>query len=136
MLRSDSSHEIPATPLPRLPELEGVVMEQIWAAGESSVRDVMSALNESLDNGRAYTTYMTIMERLRKKGLLLRRRDGKTNHYRPAHAREEYMSSRARVEVDDLVAQYGEVALSHFARQMASLDPARRRWLERQLDAR
>jgi predicted transcriptional regulator len=106
-------------------------MEHIWAAGESSVRDVMSALNESLDNDRAYTTYMTIMERLRKKGLLLRRRDGKTNYFRPAHAREDYISSRARAEVDELVAQYGEVALSHFARRMATLDPARRRLLER-----
>jgi hypothetical protein len=33
--------------------------------------------------------------------------------------------------VDELVDEYGDVALSHFARQMASLDPARRRALER-----
>jgi predicted transcriptional regulator len=117
---------------PRLPELESVVMEQIWAAGESSVRDVMSALNEVLENKRAYTTYMTIIERLRKKGLLLRRRDGKTNYYRPTHGREEYVASRARAEVDALVAQYGDAALSNFARQMAALDPERRRLLQRQ----
>ena len=116
---------------PRLPDLESVVMEQIWAAGESTVRDVMSALNEALDNKRAYTTYMTIIERLRTKGLLVRRREGKTNHYRPAHAREEYVASRARAEVDALVAQYGDIVLSHFARQMAALDPERRRLLER-----
>jgi predicted transcriptional regulator len=132
-MRDDST---PSAAPPPLPELERAVMERIWAAGESSVRDVMSALNESLDNDRAYTTYMTIMERLRKKGLLLRRREGKTNYFRPANAREDYVSSRARAEVDELVAQYGEVALSHFARQMATLDPARRRLLERQLDER
>jgi predicted transcriptional regulator len=121
---------------PRLPDLESVVMEQIWAAGESTVRDVMSSLNEALESERAYTTYMTIIERLRNKGLLLRRRKGKTNYYRPAHAREEYVASRARAEVEALVAQYGDLVLSHFARQMAALDPERRRRLERQLGGR
>jgi hypothetical protein len=38
---------------------------------------------------------------------------------------------RACTEVEDLVAQHGDVALSHFAQQMASLDPARRRALQR-----
>ncbi|MHB8692126.1 MAG: BlaI/MecI/CopY family transcriptional regulator [Solirubrobacteraceae bacterium] len=72
MPRSHTSEPAPLELPRRLHELESTVMEQIWAAGESSVRDVMSALNESLDNDRAYTTYMTVMERLRKKGLLLR----------------------------------------------------------------
>ena len=34
-------------------------------------------------------------------------------------------------EVEGLVAEYGDVALSHFAQQVASLDPARRRALQR-----
>jgi predicted transcriptional regulator len=71
------------------------------------------------------------MARLHKKGLLERRRDGKTDFYAPAYDREEYMARRARTEVEDLVSQYGDVALSHFARQMADLDPARRRALQR-----
>ncbi len=74
---------------------------------------------------------MTIMARLHKKGLLARRREGKSDYYAPAYTREEYMGLRARAEVDELVSQYGDVALSHFARQMASLDPARRRALQR-----
>jgi hypothetical protein len=41
------------------------------------------------------------------------------------------MALRAGSEVDNLVEQYGDAALSHFARQMATLDPARRRALER-----
>lgn len=135
MTNRTNSESTPPT-APRLPELESVVMEQIWAAGESTVRDVMSALNEALDNKRAYTTYMTIIERLRTKGLLLRRREGKTNFYRPAHPRAEYVASRARVEVDALVEQYGDLALSHFARQMAALDPERRRRLKRQVGDR
>ena len=74
---------------------------------------------------------MTIMARLHKKGMLVRRREGKTDFYAPSQSREEYLAVRARVEVEGLVAQYGDVALSNFAQQMASLDPARRRALQR-----
>ena len=102
-------------------------MEQLWKSGEASVRSVMQALNKAADRDRAYTTYMTIMARLHKKGLLVRRREGKADYYAPAYERDEYMSLRASAEVEDLVAQYGDVALSHFAEQMAKLDPARRR---------
>jgi hypothetical protein len=42
------------------------------------------------------------------------------------------MELRAQAEVAELVDQYGDVALGHFARQMAELDPARRRALQRQ----
>ena len=106
-------------------------MEELWESGESSVRAVMQALNKRTRTDRAYTTYMTVMARLHKKGLLARRREGKTDYYAPAYDREEYMALRAEAEVDELVSQYGEVALSHFARQMAGLDPARRRALQR-----
>jgi predicted transcriptional regulator len=106
-------------------------MEELWASGEASVRSVMEALNRRDRRERAYTTYMTIMARLHRKGLLSRRREGKTDHYAPAYGRDEYMAVRARAEVEQLVAQYGDVALSHFAAQMASLDPARRRALQR-----
>jgi predicted transcriptional regulator len=106
-------------------------MEQLWASGEAPVRAVMEALNGRASKKRAYTTYMTIMARLHKKGMLVRRREGKTDFYEPRHTREEYMALRAQSEVDGLVAQYGDVALSHFAQQMAGLDPARRRALQR-----
>ncbi|HEY3944337.1 MAG TPA: BlaI/MecI/CopY family transcriptional regulator [Solirubrobacteraceae bacterium] len=117
--------------VPPLHELESEVMEELWRSGEASVRPVMEALNRKTANDRAYTTYMTIMARLYKKGLLVRRREGKTDYYAPAYERDEYMALRAQAGVDDLVSQYGDVALSHFARQMASLDPARRRALQR-----
>lgn len=108
-------------------------MEGVWDAGrpEVTVRDVMDALNRHTTNPRAYTTYMTIMRRLDGKGLLSRRREGKTDLYRPVHSRESYADLRAQAGVDQLVEQYGEVALSHFARQMAQLDPDRRRQLQR-----
>jgi predicted transcriptional regulator len=106
-------------------------MEQLWSDGEASVRQVAEALNKRARPQRAYTTYMTIMARLHKKGVLDRRREGKTDFYAPKLGREEYMTARASTEVDELVDEYGEVALTHFAKQVASLDPARRRALQR-----
>jgi predicted transcriptional regulator len=117
--------------LPPLHELESEVMEELWSKGESPVRSVMDALNARTSKKRAYTTYMTIMARLHKKGVLERRREGKTDFYAPKLGRDEFMASRARSEVEGLVAEYGDVALSHFAQQVAGLDPARRRALQR-----
>ena len=69
--------------------LELRVLEALWALGrEASVRDVLDAFPAA-----AYTTVMTTMERLHRKGVLTRRRDGRAFLYRPVHSREE-MESR------------------------------------------
>ena len=106
-------------------------MDQVWERGEASVREVMEALNAGADKARAYTTYMTIMARLDGKGLLERRRQGKTDLYSPRYTRDEYSDLRARAELDSFVDQFGDVALAHIARQLAGLDPRRRRALQR-----
>jgi predicted transcriptional regulator len=121
----------PAPVPPPLHDLESEVMDEVWRQQETTVRAVMEACNAAADRPRAYTTYMTVLSRLDGKGLLRRRREGKTDYYRPAHTREEYAELRAHTEVEALVDQFGDVALSHFARQMAQLDPERREALER-----
>jgi predicted transcriptional regulator len=119
------------SPSPALHTLEAEVMDAVWDQEEASVRAVMDVLNSRAPKPRAYTTYMTILGRLHGKGLLERRREGKTDHYRPVHTRAEYADLRAQAEVAALVDAYGDVALGHFARQVADLDPKRRRALER-----
>jgi predicted transcriptional regulator len=116
---------------PALHELETEVMEEIWARGEVSVREVMEALNAGAEKERAYTTYMTIMARLDGKGLLARRREGKTDFYTARYTHDQYADLRARAELDSIVDQFGELALAHIARQWAGLDPRRRRALQR-----
>jgi len=105
-------------------------MEQVWQRGQATVREVMEALN-SARKQRAYTTIMTIMVRLDEKGLLRRRKRGKTHIYRPAMSRDEYLQARAQSRVDELVADYGDLALAHFARQLGTLDPKRRAQLRK-----
>jgi predicted transcriptional regulator len=116
---------------PPLHQLENAVMEEVWARDEACVRDVMDAVNARDATERAYTTYMTIMARLDTKGLLIRRRHGKTDFYRAVHTREHYADLRAGAAIDSIVEQFGELALAHLARQMAQLDPAHRRSLQR-----
>ena len=115
---------------PALHELEAEVMNEVWRHNEVTVREVLEALNRG-PKQRAYTTIMTIMARLDRKGVLTRRRVGKGDVYRPLLSREEYLEARARSEIDGLVADYGDLALAHFARRLESLDPERRRALRK-----
>jgi len=116
---------------PRLHDLEAEVMQEMWHVDEAPVRAVMDALNARSDKERKYTTIMTIMARLHRKGLLTRRRQGKTDIYAAALSREEYQEARAREEVGALIKEYGDVALVQFHRQMHELDPKRREQLRR-----
>lgn len=72
--------------LDQLGKLESEVMERIWARGEISVRD----LHEDLSARLAYTTVMTTLDRLFKKGLLQRRKVGKAYFYVPTFTEKEY----------------------------------------------
>jgi predicted transcriptional regulator len=116
---------------PALHDLESEIMDAVWELGEASVRQVMQLLNARTKRDRAYTTFMTVVHRLDDKGLLERRRSGKTDYYTPVLTAEEYRQRRAEAEVRELVSAYGDAALTQFAREMAELDPARRRALQR-----
>ncbi len=106
-------------------------MDEVWQLGETAVRPVLDAVNARSDRVRAYTTVMTIMGRLYDKGLLTRRRQGKCDLYLATLSREQYADARARAQVGALVDEWGEVALVHFAKEMARLDPRRRQQLAR-----
>jgi predicted transcriptional regulator len=120
-----------SAPPPPLHELESEVMEEMWRLERATVRELMEAINARSRKARAYTTFMTIMARLDGKGLLERKREGKTDVYWPRMDREAYLEARAQAEVQQLVDDYGDLALVHFARAMRTLDPARERALRR-----
>lgn len=105
-------------------------MEEAWRRGEATVREVLDSLNSGARE-RAYTTVMTTMSRLHGKGLLARRREGRSDVYAPALSREAYRDARARAEVSGLLEEFGDLALAHFARQVDALDPERRDALRR-----
>ena len=116
---------------PPLGDLEGAIMEQIWRLGDATVRTVLELLNGSGERQRAYTTVMTVMANLHRKGLLTRRREGRMDVYTPVATRQDYLDARARAEAAALVGRYGEAALMAFVRQMDEIDPQRRKALRR-----
>lgn len=64
-------------------------MERMWSRGRpASVREVLEDLQS--ERPLAYTTVMTVMDNLRRKGMLVREKDGRAYRYRPARPREEY----------------------------------------------
>ena len=80
-------------------ELEAVVMDTVWSAGEPvsvrRVREVIAANREI-----AYTTVMTTMDNLHRKGWLDRERHGKAYLYWPTLTREQYSAGLMRAALD------------------------------------
>jgi predicted transcriptional regulator len=87
-----------------LGKLEREVMEEAWRRGEVSVRDVYSAFDERM----AYTTLMTTLDRLHKKGLLERRKDGRAFLYSPRISRGELEQGVAEDVIHGLLGREAE----------------------------
>lgn len=74
----------------RLGDLERAVMDVLWdRSTPASVREVAEALQE---RDLAYTTVMTVLDRLAGKGMVEREREGRAWSYRPAASREAYIA--------------------------------------------
>jgi predicted transcriptional regulator len=113
---------------PALGSLQAKIMQVAWDHPNRymPVREML----ELLDGDLAYTTVMTVMNRLVEKGLLRRRRDGRAWSYRPNGSRETYV---AATMMDVLsTAKDRKAALLHF---LADLDPDEAAGLRRILDA-
>mgnify|MGYP000850948925 FL=1 len=95
----------------RLGELEATVMDVLWSGdGPMSVRDVRDVLD--VDRRLAYTTVMTVLDNLHRKGYVERVMRGRAYQYRPAFTR-----SRASAEAMREILQGAgdpEAALLHF----------------------
>lgn len=82
-----------------LGKLERQVIEEIWRLGEVSVRDIYRAFDERI----AYTTIMTTLDRLFKKNLLQRRKDGRAFLYAALVSREDFEHGIKADVVDGLL---------------------------------
>jgi predicted transcriptional regulator len=99
-----------------LGDLEREVMTQLWDAGEPlTVRQVHEAINRTRD--LAYTTVMTVLDRLAKKGVVSQEKADRAYRYRPAQTREELT---AGLMLDALSATPDQdAALAHFVGRLS-----------------
>ncbi|MBB4690358.1 BlaI/MecI/CopY family transcriptional regulator [Paractinoplanes abujensis] len=98
-----------------LGDLEREVMTQLWDAGEPlTVRQVHERLSRQRD--LAYTTVMTVLDRLAKKGVVLQQKADRAYKYAAAQSREEMTAS---VMLDALSSSDDQdAALAHFVGQL------------------
>lgn len=85
------------------------------------MRDIFDALKGRL----AYTTVMTVLSRLYAKGLLLRESHGKGYRYTSKYSAQELRDRMAKQLVDELVDDFGDLALVHFASALDRVDRRR-----------
>ncbi|MGB0969507.1 MAG: BlaI/MecI/CopY family transcriptional regulator [Mycobacterium sp.] len=108
----------------RLGELERSVMDLLWSAGEpQTVRQVHEGL--SVHRDLAYTTIMTVLQRLAKKDLVVQHRDDRAHRYAPTHGRDELVAG-LMVDALDQAADSGsrEGALVHFVERVGAEETA------------
>lgn len=106
-----------------LGELEAQVMEYLWEHGEATVRDVATAI--AARRPVAYTTVMTVMVRLTEKGLLRRTSDRRRFIYAPAMDHETFLRRLSERIIEDLVADFGDVAIAQFVDTIQRVAPER-----------
>jgi predicted transcriptional regulator len=117
----------------QLGDLEAAVMARLWATTEPlTVRQVLEDLNAdpSRDRRLAYTTVMTVLDNLHRKGVLDREPAGRAYRYTAARSREDYTA--------DLIAAFLADAQDRTApllRFVERLTPAELRRLRAALDA-
>ena len=126
-MRRRPAYHLLTRPSPRvekfLGRLEAEIMEILWQRGRGTVRDVADTL--AARRPIAYTTVMTVMSRLVDKGLLARQGDRRQFVYTPALDRDEFLRRLSARIVDDLVADFGDMAIAQFVAAIERVDPER-----------
>jgi predicted transcriptional regulator len=106
-------------------ELERAVMDRLWAADSEqwfTVREVHDSLAASRD--LAYTTVMTVMDRLARKELISRERDGRAWRYRARAGRSAMTAELLRETLDDFAEHDHRSALVAFVEESSADDVA------------
>lgn len=93
-------------------------MDHLWSADEpQTVRQVHEVLSDHRD--LAYTTIMTVLQRLAKKNLVVQHRGDRAHRYAPTHGRDELVAG-LMVDALDQASDSGgrEAALVHFVERV------------------
>jgi len=117
-------------PSSALGDLEQAVLERLWTDGELSTPDVYERVGKPRQ--LAYTTILTVLQRLAKKGLTVRREAGKGHIHAPALTREEFAVRRGE-NLAAVVTGLGSAGMAAFFAEAQRLDPASVTLLREQL---
>jgi predicted transcriptional regulator len=121
-------------PVQPLGELESALMNVVWRSSSATAREVADQLKGS--GVRAYTTVMTTLDRLHRKGVLERRKEGPTWRYAPVWTKPEFEKRLADTLASKILADHGEAGLAAFVDAAANVDDVLLDKLRRLIDVR
>jgi predicted transcriptional regulator len=105
--------------------LEAQIMDVVWSAEEpicvQEVRDELARTGKEA----AYTTVMTTLSRLSKKGFLGREMRGKAYYYFATVSEEELGNTVTKQVVDGLMSTFAEPAISYFVEALSEKAPSK-----------
>ena len=114
-------------------DLEAVIMQMVWDhPGPVTVRELFDELGQ--ERVIAYTTVMSTMDNLHRKGWLARSKDGRAYRYTATASREEYSARLMREALAD--GGDTEAVLGHFVAQMGGPESEALRAVVRRLTER
>jgi len=115
----------------RLGPLEDQLLRTLWQRGTATVRELI----EDGSTDGAYTTIMTTLDRLHKKGLLNREPDGRAFRYSPAQSEQEFNGAIVRHAIQNMLSVSDQGApLSFLVEAISEHDHNLLDELERQIE--
>ncbi len=115
-----------------LGNLEAKIMEIIWSLGQATVRDVLRQMKKG--KKPAYTTIMTVMVRLHRKGVLRRHFKNEAYIYSPVQNKQVFLKNLSKKIISNLIDKFGEeVAVAGFMDIIGQTDVAKAKELRKKL---
>jgi len=112
-----------------LGELQAECLEILWNLGKGTVKDVLEIFKKRGKN-YAYTTILTEMQNLEKKGLLRAERIGKQNLYIPLIKKEEFLNKKLDELLSPLLEEYPELVAMNFIKKTKLSEKEKKKILE------
>ena len=108
-----------------LGELQTKVMDVFWNHDSATVREALNAMNARRRQKLAYTTVLTLVSRLWRRGLLNRTAEGRGYRYRAVWNRHDLLVQLSDELIDRLLDDFGDIAVARLGERLEHLDPTR-----------
>jgi predicted transcriptional regulator len=125
--RRTASQRSSSDPVAReLGAAQAEIMNVIWARQGATVPEIHAAINTKRQTDAAYTTVLTLVQRLSARNLLTREPEGRTFRYTATQSRDELLASWSDEMIDRLIDDFGPIAIARLDDRLQSLDSERR----------
>jgi predicted transcriptional regulator len=112
-----------------LGQAQADVLNVLWRRDGATVPELLADLNRARARARqpdvAYTTVLTFVQRLHRRGLLEREREGRGYRYRARLSRDDLLARWSDELIDRLLADFGEIAAVRLDERVRALDEER-----------